>query len=108
MEHYTHEDHQHQHSLGCGHTKILHEDHVDYVHNGHLHHAHEDHWDECKLEVNEKNPDNCNHVEAVCQHTPDCGHEQVPHGDHTDYLVNGRLQHVHGDHIDDHGPVEVL
>lgn len=60
MEHYTHEDHQHQHSLGCGHTKILHEDHVDYVHNGHLHHAHEDHWDECKLEVNEKNPDNCN------------------------------------------------
>ncbi|MCO5478569.1 hypothetical protein ACULLB_09705 [Enterococcus gallinarum] len=108
MEHHTHENHTHQHSLGCGHTKILHKDHVDYVHNGHLHHAHEDHWDECTLEVNEKNPDSCNHVEAICQHTPDCGHEQVPHGDHTDYLVNGRLQHVHDDHIDDHGTVEVL
>ncbi|MGM0209097.1 hypothetical protein IGI96_003621 [Enterococcus sp. DIV0421] len=76
-----------------------HENHVDYVHNGY-----EDHWDQCTLEVNEKNPGICNHVEAVCQHHPDCGHEQVPHGNHTDYLVNGRLQHVH----DDHGAVEVL
>jgi hypothetical protein len=24
-----------------------------------------------------------------------------------DYLVNGRLHHVHGNHCDDHGPVEV-
>jgi hypothetical protein len=38
----------------------------------------------------------------------DCGHEQVPHGDHMDFLVNGHLHHKHGDHCDDHGPVTVL
>jgi hypothetical protein len=32
----------------------------------------------------------------------------VPHGDHVDYLVNGHLHHAHGDHCDDHGPVEVV
>jgi hypothetical protein len=32
----------------------------------------------------------------------------VPHGDHLDFLVNGRLHHLHGDHCDDHGPVDVL
>jgi hypothetical protein len=26
-------------------------------------------------------------------------------GDHVDYLVNGHLHHPHGDHSDDHGPV---
>jgi hypothetical protein len=30
----------------------------------------------------------------------------VPHGDHVDYLVNGRLHHQHGNHCDDHGPLE--
>jgi hypothetical protein len=29
----------------------------------------------------------------------------VPHGDHTDYLVDGHLHHPHGDHCDDHGPL---
>lgn len=32
----------------------------------------------------------------------------VPHGDHIDYLVDGRLHHPHDDHCDDHGPVEVV
>ncbi|MDM7516952.1 hypothetical protein QUF07_09535 [Lentilactobacillus sp. TOM.63] len=41
-------------------------------------------------------------------HNEFCGHQQVPHGDHIDYLVNGRLQHVHGDHVDDHGPVDIV
>ena len=41
------------------------------------------------------------------KHGPKCGHEGVPHGDHTDYLVNGHLHHPHGDHCDDHGPVSV-
>jgi hypothetical protein len=31
----------------------------------------------------------------------------VPHGDHVDYLVDGHLHHAHGDHCDDHGPVQV-
>ena len=42
------------------------------------------------------------------QHGPGCGHEAVPHGNHIDFLVNGRLHHPHGDHCDDHGPVEVV
>src|ERR1700719_2738991 len=29
-------------------------------------------------------------------------------GDHLDYLVNGRLHHTHGDHCDDHGPVQLV
>jgi hypothetical protein len=38
---------------------------------------------------------------------PNCGHEEVPHGDHVDYLVNGRLHHTHGDHCDDHRPMQL-
>jgi hypothetical protein len=30
----------------------------------------------------------------------------VPHGDHTDYLVNDHLHHPHGNHCDDHGPLQ--
>jgi hypothetical protein len=30
----------------------------------------------------------------------------VPHGDHTDYLVDGHLHHPHDGHCDDHGPVK--
>jgi hypothetical protein len=32
----------------------------------------------------------------------------VPHGEHTDYLVQGHLHHPHGDHCDDHGPLETV
>jgi hypothetical protein len=31
----------------------------------------------------------------------------VPHGDHTDYVVDGHLHHVHKDHCDDHGRMDV-
>ena len=34
-----------------------------------------------------KNPNNWNHVEAICQYTPDFGYEQVPYRDHTDYFL---------------------
>jgi hypothetical protein len=30
----------------------------------------------------------------------------VPHGDHTDYLVDGHLHHPCKGHCDDHGPVK--
>ena len=40
-------------------------------------------------------------------HGPGCGHEAVPHGDHTDYLVEGRLHHMHDGHCDDHGPLAI-
>lgn len=108
MEHHTHDNHSHKHSLACGHTKIKHNGHVDYLHDSHLHHGHEDHWDECKIEVTDENPAECVQVESPCDHNEDCGHELIPHGDHYDYLVDGRLHHKHGDHVDDHGAVEVI
>ncbi|WP_134698791.1 hypothetical protein [Ammoniphilus sp. YIM 78166] len=106
--HHTHEGHDHKHSIACGHTKIRHDDHIDYVHNGHLHHEHEGHWDECTIPVSAVNPAECKPMNCGCTHDKECGHEMVPHGDHMDYLVNGRLHHVHGDHCDDHGPVELV
>ncbi|MCO1336822.1 hypothetical protein MO867_21065 [Microbulbifer sp. OS29] len=104
--------HSHTHGHYCGHTAIKHEDHVCYLHDGHLHQPHKDHYDEHVLEINSKNPDGCHPMRGACDdshvHSESCGHEQVPHGDHTDYLVNGRLHHIHGDHCDDHGPVELV
>lgn len=107
-EHHIHENHDHVHGKDCGHTAIKHGDHIDYIHDGHLHHAHGDHVDECVIEVSEINPDHCNKVEDTHIHDDNCGHEKIPHGNHIDYLVDGRLHHVHGDHVDDHGPVEVI
>jgi hypothetical protein len=105
---FIHHHHPHQHSIACGHTKIRHDNHIDYLHNGHLHHEHQGHWDECKIEVSETNPDICKPIDCGCNHDEDCDHEMVPHGDHYDYLVNGRLHHVHNGHCDDHGPVEMI
>lgn len=114
-DHDHHEDHgDHTHGPGCGHVAIKHGDHVDYLHDGHLHHPHGDHTHCCTLEVSAANPaectpgHKCDGHEAGHVHGPGCGHEAVPHGDHTCYLVNGHLHHPHGDHCDDHGPVEVI
>jgi hypothetical protein len=107
MSHDVHAGHAHVHSEHCGHTRLRHNGHVDYLHDGHLHSAHDGHYVEHVLEVNATNPAACAPVNCPCNHEG-CGHEQVPHGDHVDYLVNGRLHHRHGDHCDDHGPVLVL
>ncbi|MDJ0786440.1 MAG: hypothetical protein QNK05_06500 [Myxococcota bacterium] len=107
-----HKGHDHVHGAGCGHVAVRHADHTDYLHDGHLHHPHSDHVDEHRLEVGGRNPASCtpDHEcgshEAGHEHGPGCGHEAMPHGDHVDYLVNGHLHHAHGDHCDDHGPVE--
>ena len=114
MTHHTHENHDHVHGPGCGHTAVSHEGHVDYLHDGHMHHAHEGHYDEHSLEVSGKNPadctggHDCSGHEAGHVHGAGCGHEAVPHGDHTDYLVDGHLHHYHEGHCDNHGPVEVV
>ena len=47
------------------------------------------------------------HPNHTHKHGPSCGHEAVPHGEHIDYLVSGRLHHPHGDHCDDHGAVQL-
>lgn len=63
------------------------------------------------VEVTATNPDHCTPKhpasghDAAHKHGPGCGHAAVPHGDHMDYLVDGRLHHPHGDHCDDHGPL---
>lgn len=108
MECNTHKDHEHVHGKNCGHTAIKHNDHIDYVHDGHLHHEHNGHYDEHVIEVSEKNPDECNIVSCTHVHGENCGHEAVPHGDHIDYIVDGRLHHPHGDHCDDHGEIEII
>jgi hypothetical protein len=106
-----HREHQHVHGPGCGHVAVQHGDHVDYLHEGHLHHPHEAHVDEHVLEVCAEQPARCTEgrrVEghpATHVHGPDCGHDPVPHGDHVDFLVDGRLHHPHAGHCDDHGPV---
>ena len=107
--HKHHAHHSHQHGPNCGHTAIEHDGHIDYLHDGHLHHIH---VDEHVLEVTATNPDHCTHGQSSGHepehvHGPDCGHEAVPHGDHVDYLVDGRLHHVHDGHCDDHGPVKL-
>lgn len=111
-DHHTHAEHAHRHGDGCGHTAIRHEDHTDYLHDGHLHHVHGNHTDEHVLPVGGANRDDCtpSHAcgahESGHAHGPGCGHEGVPHGDHTDYLVSGHLHHPHAGHCDDHGGVE--
>lgn len=104
-----HEHHNHQHNKDCGHPAIKHNDHIDYLHDGHLHHEHNGHYDEHTLEVNAQNPNECNQHHHCNGHVhgEGCGHLTVPHGDHVDYLVDGRLHHPHGDHCDDHGAVEL-
>jgi len=94
----------------CEHTAILHNGHVDYLCDGKLHHPHGDHCDEHVLEENDLNPTTCSPT-SVCNehiHGPNCGHEAIQHGDHIDYIVDGRLHHPHNGHCDDHGPVQIL
>ena len=37
------------------------------------------------------------------KHSENCGHRAVQHGDHTDYLHDGRYHASHIDHYDEHG-----
>jgi hypothetical protein len=112
-DHKTHPDHSHTHGPDCGHKQIGHDGHKDFLHDGHLHHVHGDHVDEHALAVGGQNPADCTPGHACASHEashvhgPDCGHDAVKHGDHTDYVVDGHLHHVHDGHCDDHGPVSV-
>lgn len=113
MSEHTHEDHDHEHGPDCGHVAIEHGDHVDHLYEGHLHHTKTDgSVEEHILEVSEDNAAKCTPEHSCAghdddhEHGPECGHPAVPHGDHTDYLVDGHLHHPHGDHCDDHGAVE--
>lgn len=64
----------------------------------HTHQGHEHAHDEDGSHTVAADGHSADHV-----HGADCGHDAVPHGDHTDYLVEGHLHHPHGDHCDNHG-----
>lgn len=101
----THKKHDHKHGPGCGHKEFKHDDHVDYLHDGHLHHGTaKGETVEHKLAVNANWPaaeKPVKHADAH-KHGAGCGHDAIPHGDHTDYVVDSKLHHVHGDHCDEH------
>jgi hypothetical protein len=103
---------EHTHGPGCGHTAVEHDGHTDYLQDGRLQHAGGNYLDAHVIAVGDENPDGHTAVpgghDAPHEHGPGCGHEAVPHGDHSDYLVHGRLHHQHGDHCDDHGALRVL
>ena len=107
-----HPDHTHAHGPDCGHTRVRHDDHEGYLHDGHLHFQKAPgEVEEHSFAVSDANPDGCHPMNGACNghvHGPGCGHEAVPHGDHTDYLVDGRLHHAHDGHCDDHGAIEVV
>lgn len=103
----------HTHGPGCGHTAVKHESHTDYLHNGHLHHQHSaGNVEEHTVAISAANPEactpdhHCNAHDAAHRHGESCGHVAVPHGSHTDYLVDGHLHRPHGDHCDNHGPLQ--
>jgi hypothetical protein len=103
---------QHVHSASCGHRAVKHDGHVDYLTHGHLEHQEKGRVVEHQIGVSAQNPAKCTqgfhdgHA-ADHHHGTSCGHEAIPHGDHTDYLVDGHLHHAHGDHCDDHGAVKL-
>ena len=109
-----HEKHDHVHGENCGHTAIRLGERAGYLHDGHLHMPHGDHVDEASVQVSGRNPErctpghSCDSHNSQHKHGPNCGHEQVRHGSHMDYLVGDHLHHLHGNHCDDHGPVEVM
>jgi hypothetical protein len=108
-----HDGHDHRHGNGCGHTRVRHGDHDDYLHDGHLHRLHDSHVDECLIAVDAHNPDACtpHHTctghEKGHRHGAGCGHEAIPHGEHFDYVVAGHLHHPCDGHCDDHGMLSV-
>ncbi|MEM7661477.1 MAG: hypothetical protein AAF292_04450 [Pseudomonadota bacterium] len=108
-----HADHTDVHSATDGHITINHDGHVDHLHDGHLHHVHGDHIDEHVIAVSAVNPvaeeivstvDLDGHVHSA----DDDAHPRIQHGDHFDYLHDGRLHFVHGDHVEDHGAIEIV
>ncbi len=92
VEHRQAEDHRHTHGPGCGHTAVVHGDHVDYLHGGHAHREHATdvgvHYDECTT----CSCDNCNDVCAACDcadcSCPTCNHARCECEHCTDACAN--------------------
>jgi len=108
FKHDVHSTHTHQHGPQCGHPQVQHDGHTDYLHDGHLHFLHGSHYDEHVIAVTGSNPADCKKTSCSCPHDSTCGHPQIPHGDHFDYLFEGSLHHRHEGHCDDHGPLRTV
>lgn len=111
MTDHTHGEHAHTHGPECEHVGVQHEQHTDYLHDGHLHHQTDGDVEEHAIPESSTNPDVCRAAQRCpCdeQHDVECEHPRVPHAGHTDFLVDGRLHHPHGEHCDDHGPVQLV
>lgn len=104
MDHATHAAHPHVHGETCGHPRVQWLDKEAFLHDGHLHQHHSGHWDETRIDVTAQNPAECRQTACTEDHT---AHPDVPHGDHVDRLINGRLHHDHAGHCDDHGTVKI-
>lgn len=103
----------HNHGQTCGHQALEHAGHVDYLHDGHLHHGHDGHFDEHTLDVSTANPEAEELSARVTTDDHAHGHAgeehiSVQHGAHVDFIHDGRLHHLHGDHTDDHGAVKLV
>ncbi len=124
-----HGEHYHVHADSCGHPRIRHNGHIDYIHDGELHNISDSgvvrHH---KLEVSDAYPSGCRplcyqvqlgvvqagqgtelgKMQSLHIHSEMCGHVAVIHGDHVDYIVEGRLHRPHVTHCDDHGALDVI
>ncbi len=112
-DHKSHQSQTHTHGTGCDHATVAHGDHRDYVQGRKLDDVPGGNLRAHKIHVDETNPWACTPTHACGAHATDhvhgagCSHEAVPHGGHTDYVVNGHLHHPCDAHCDDHGPVSV-
>lgn len=108
-----HANHGVAHSSDDGHIAINHDGHIDHLHDGHLHSVHDGHVDEHVLSVSAAHPVAEKLVKQV-KHTKhnhssdDNDHPTIQHGDHFDYVHDGKLHHVHGDHVDNHGKLDIV
>lgn len=103
-KHQPHEPHDHQHGPDCGHIRVQWANETAYLHDGHMHRKRGGNWEEAAIPVTNENPDTCQQV-ACSGHAGSA--QTVPHGDHMDVVVGGRLHHTHNGHCDDHGPIQV-
>jgi len=100
----------HTRATGSGHATTAHDDHKECVQGGHRDHVAGGRAHGHQFDVGKSNPAACTPEHACGAHAADhvhgtgCSHEAVPHGDHTDYVVNGHLHHPCDKHCDDHGP----
>ncbi|MEL7486841.1 MAG: hypothetical protein AAGJ87_06470, partial [Pseudomonadota bacterium] len=75
--------------------------------------VHDGHVDEHVIAVSADNPVSEALVKVVkdgdhAHSADDAEHPRIQHGDHFDYLHNGRLHALHDGHVDDHGKISIV